>query len=102
MNVEIFVKPRAELDLFKAFSFYDEQSSGLGEEFVLCVDAKLEFINRHPKACPEMYKDFRRGLISRFPFGIYYKIEGKRIVVFAVLDLRQDPEKIQYRLTKEG
>lgn len=49
-----------------------------------------------------MYKDFHRGLVSRFPFGIYYKIEGKRIVVFAVLDLRQDPERIQLRLTKEG
>mgnify|MGYP001558731832 CR=1 FL=1 len=102
MNLEIFIKPRAELDLFEAFNFYDEQSSGLGEEFIRCVDAKLEFINRHPKTCPKMYKDFRRGLISRFPFGIYYKIERKRIVVFAVLDLRQNPERIQSRLTKEG
>jgi hypothetical protein len=49
-----------------------------------------------------MYKGFRRGLISRFPFGSYYKIEGKRIVVFAVLDLRQNPESIQSRLTKDG
>ena len=48
-----------------------------------------------------MYKDFRRGLISRFPFGIYYTIERKRIVVFAVLDLRQNPENIRSRLTKE-
>jgi plasmid stabilization system protein ParE len=102
MNLEIFIKPRAELDLLDAFIFYGEQSSGLGEEFIRCVDAKLEFINRYPKACPEMYKDFRRGLISRFPFGIYYKIEEKRIVVFAVLDLRQNPESIQFRLTKEG
>ena len=85
------------MDLFEAFNFYDEQSSGLGEEFIRCVDAKLEFIKRHPK----MYKDFRRGLISRFPFGIYYTIERKRIVVFAVLDLRQNPEKIQSRLAKE-
>ena len=90
------------MDLFKAFSFYDEQSSGLGEEVVRCVDAKLEFIARHPNDCPKMYKDFRRGLISRFPFGIYYKIDSKRIVIFAVLDLRQDPERTQSRLTKEG
>ena len=102
MNFEIFIKPRAELDLFDTFDYYGKQSFGLGGEFIRCVDAKLEFIVRHPKACPEMYKDFRRGLISRFPFGIYYKIEGKRIVVFAILDLRQDPESIQSRLAKEG
>lgn len=101
MNHEIFIKPRAELDLFEAFKFYDEQSSGLGDEFIRCVGAKLEFINRNPNACPRMYKDFHRGLVSRFPYGIYYKIEGKRIVVFAVLDLRQDPERIRLRLTKE-
>ena len=65
------------------------------------IDAKLEFIKRHSKICPKMYKDFRRGLISRFPFGIYYTIERKRIVVFAVLDLRQNPENIRSRLTKE-
>lgn len=92
MNFEIFIKPRSELDLFEVFKFYDEQSSGLGDEF----------ISRNPKACPKMYKDFHRGLVSRFPFGIYYKIERKRIVVFAVLDLRQNPERIQFRLTKEG
>ena len=102
MNLEIFIKPRAEWDLFEAFKFYDEQSSGLGDEFIRCIDAKLEFISRNPKACPKMYKDFHRGLVSRFPFGVYYKIEGKRIVVFAVLDLRQNPERIQFRLTKEG
>lgn len=101
MNLKISIKPRAELDLFEAFNFYDEQFSGLGEEFIRCVDAKLEFIKRHPKICPKMYKDFRRGLISRFPFGIYYTIERKRIVVFAVLDLRQNPEKIRSRLAKE-
>lgn len=66
MNLEIFIKPRAELDLFEAFKFYDEQSSGLGDEFIRCVDAKLEFIVRNPKACPKMYKDFHRGLVPRF------------------------------------
>ncbi len=102
MDLKIFIKPNAESDLLDAFNFYDEQFSGLGKELIRCVDAKLEFINRHPKACPEMYKGFRRGLISRFPFGIYYKHEGKRIVVFAFLDLRQNPENIQPRLAKEG
>ncbi|MCF6150392.1 MAG: type II toxin-antitoxin system RelE/ParE family toxin [Candidatus Kuenenia sp.] len=67
MNLEIFIKPRAELDLFKAFKFYEEQSSGLGDEFIHCVDAKLELINRNPNACPKLYKDFHRGLVQRFP-----------------------------------
>ncbi|MGR3317605.1 MAG: type II toxin-antitoxin system RelE/ParE family toxin [Candidatus Anammoxibacter sp.] len=66
MSLEIFIKPQAELDLLEAFNFYDEQSFGLGEEFIRCFDAKLEFVNRNPKACPKMYKDFHRGLISRF------------------------------------
>lgn len=58
MSHEIFIKPRAELDLFEAFQFYDEQSSGLGDEFIHCVDAKLEFINRNPKPARKCIKIF--------------------------------------------
>ncbi|MFO0792553.1 MAG: hypothetical protein U0586_00655 [Candidatus Brocadiaceae bacterium] len=59
INLEILIKPQAELDLFETFKFYNEQSSGLGGEFIRCVDAKLEFINRNPHGCLKLYKDFR-------------------------------------------
>ena len=40
---------------------------------------------------------YRRLLIPRYPFGIFYVVESNSIVVHAVLDLRQDPKKIRER-----
>jgi hypothetical protein len=40
----------------------------------------------------------RRFLVPNFPFGIFYSVEGHRILISAVLDLRQDPERIRERL----
>jgi hypothetical protein len=34
---------------------------------------------------------FHRALAKRFPFGIYYRVEGAIVRVYAVLDLRRDP-----------
>ena len=42
--------------------------------------------------------EFRRLLVRRFDHGIFYRIHGTRIVVTAVLDLRQDPTTIRRRL----
>ena len=102
MSLDLLIKPRAELDLLEAYNFYDELSPGLGAELVRSVDDRMGFIGANPKACPMRYRDFRRALVPKFPYGIYYRIEEKRIVVFCILDLRQDPESIQLRLEKEG
>ncbi|MDR4507516.1 MAG: hypothetical protein MRJ65_04650 [Candidatus Brocadiaceae bacterium] len=62
MNLEIFIKPRAESDLLEAFKFYDEQSSGLGDEFIRCVDAKLECIGRNPNTLSLNIRKLHMGI----------------------------------------
>ncbi|KXK30444.1 MAG: hypothetical protein UZ01_01368 [Candidatus Brocadia sinica] len=80
MNLEIFIKPRSESDLLEAFKFYDEQSSGLGDEFIRCVDAKLEFISRNPNTCPKLYKDFHRGsmLCWQLSWPVLWRLSWQR------------------------
>lgn len=41
---------------------------------------------------------FRRLLVRGFSCGLFYTVTGDRIFVTAVLDLRQDPERIRERL----
>lgn len=41
---------------------------------------------------------YYRMLAKRFPYAIYYQIEQETAVVWRVLNLRRDPEKIKQTL----
>ena len=45
--------------------------------------------------------DSYRLLSRRFPYAVYYSVEGKTICVEAVLDCRRDPAWIRQRLKKD-
>jgi len=36
---------------------------------------------------------FHRLLAKRFPYAVYYQVDGETCIVFRVLDCRQEPEK---------
>ena len=40
---------------------------------------------------PAILRKVRKVKIGRTPYGLFYTIEGKRLMVIAVQDLRQDP-----------
>jgi plasmid stabilization system protein ParE len=42
--------------------------------------------------------DYRRALVRRFPYVIFYVVEAERIVVYAVFHCSQDPAKWKARL----
>jgi hypothetical protein len=43
-------------------------------------------------------REIRKLLLPHFDHGIFYTIEGSRIMVAAVLDLRRDPAFIRSRI----
>jgi hypothetical protein len=42
---------------------------------------------------------YHRLLSKRFPFAVYYKMDGDVVVVWRVLDCREKPEKTRQALT---
>lgn len=71
MNYKISIQSEAEYDLEEAYKWYEENSCGLGSEFIRVVDASLSAIQRNPFAYPVVHKKIRRKLMRRFPFGIF-------------------------------
>ena len=45
--------------------------------------------------------EFRRALIRRFPFEIFYEPDDHNIVVYAVFHCSQDPDKWKKRLSTD-
>ena len=66
---------------------------GLAYEFLYCLELALGNIQDFPEMHAEYHNEFRRCMIRRFPYSIFYTNENE-IVVHAVFDNRQDPKKI--------
>lgn len=89
---QIIIRPEAESDIKDAYEWYEAQRKGLGENFLLCIEEALSRISRNPAAYAVVYKEVRRVLIHRFPFGVFF-IEGKEsISALAVLHARRNPK----------
>ena len=46
MKREVIVRPEARRELADAYHWYEDKRPGLGEEFLLVVDAAIEQIDR--------------------------------------------------------
>jgi len=91
--VEVVILSGADADLDDIYVRIDRR--GEGEKFLLAVDRKLELLHGFPRLAPRaLLEKVRKVKIGRTPFGLFYTIEGRRLMVVAVQDLRQDPEAI--------
>jgi len=80
---EIIVRREAQLEVQKAFQYYQDKSEGLGFEFMRSLDAALQSVKRNPLAYQKIYKEARRILLRKFPYALFYIAEENRIVVIA-------------------
>ena len=89
--------PLAEEELYQALLWYEEQRKGLGLRFATAVEAALESVKRTPMLFPKVYQSIRRARVKRFPYGIFFELDGRQIIVSAVYHARRDPRKICLR-----
>jgi hypothetical protein len=71
---------------------------GGGEEFIFDVDWILDQLRQFLGSGKVYRERYRRLLIPKYPFGVFYVVETGRIVIHAIMDLRQDPKSIERRL----
>ena len=90
-------RPAAAADVDEAYRWYEAQRVGLGEEFLAAVSAALEFVQENPEQYPVVYREARRALLRRFPYGLYYRIVEGQVVVVPCFHARRDPRRWQSR-----
>lgn len=97
MKLDVIVQPKAVDDILEAAKWYDNNLKGLGESFINSIDSAIHSIQQNPEAYPKVYKELRRILIKKFPFGIFYLIENSQIIVIAVLHASRNSKTWQMR-----
>lgn len=98
---QLVVTDGAELDIADARRWYQEQA-GLGSAFVGCVGEQLEFIELQPFVTPVVAHGIRRSVVARFPYNIYYAINGQFISILAVWHGSRDQERLLSQLAGIG
>ncbi len=98
MAAELVVAPEAEGDILEAYGWYEKQHIARGEEFLRCVDACIQAICRSPLAHAVIHKSYRRGVVRRFPYVVFYEYADEKVTVYCVFHSSRDPEKWRQRL----
>lgn len=85
MSWQVTLRAAAEVDLRSAKGWYDQHRPGLGDEFLLSVANALRRLEQAPEEFPIYYRGFRRALTPVFPYKIFFRLEGRNIIVFRIL-----------------
>ena len=96
--IELIFLLQADLDIQTAYNRFEEIQDGRGEVFMRQLDTALTLLRTHPEIAPVYAGPYRRMLLRDFPHGIFYQAQPGRIVVVAIMDLRQDPKSIRRKL----
>jgi len=98
--VKLIILDLAEADLLNGFSFYEEQHPGIGSYFLESLYSDIESLRLY-SGIHLQERGYYRQLSKRFPFAIYYRIEGNTTSVWRVLDCRRNPRWITRQLKQK-
>lgn len=98
MSLELLIRPEASEDLSEAFAYYESCMAGLGDQFLDSVKAILDVVVKQPELYPKVMGGLHRALIHRFPFGVFYLVNQKQLVVIACLHVRRSPGALKSRV----
>ena len=88
MRIEILSE--ATEDLLDGYHFYKRQAPNLGNYFLDSLYSDIDSLLLYAGIHAIVYGR-HRSLSKRFPYAIYYSVEGDTVRVHAVLDCRRNP-----------
>ena len=96
------VLPEAEAELLSAALWYEDQRTGLGEEFYDQILATIESIGKFPERFPiyeaaENSRQLRRALVKQFPYVVIYESRGDFVLIVAVAHSSRRPDYWRHR-----
>lgn len=99
--MKIRILRSAMIDMAEARHFYDRQGEGLGDYFFDTLFSDIDSLALYGGIHLKI-ENFHRLLSRKFPYAIYYKVVDEVVIVFRILDCRQNPPRITDALKKSG
>lgn len=98
MAHSLILAPEAETDVQEAYGWYEERRRGLGDDSLSCLEACLTGIVRQPELHAVVFAQYRRAMVRRFPYPVFFEATDDAVTIFGVLHTARDPDKWRKRL----
>ena len=95
MKYKVVLRNEVKEDILHNSVKYASIDEKIAESFLERLDTTIDSIEQEALGGEIIYKNIRRMLVKRFPYGLFYIVEKEKVIVMACLDLRQDPLKIK-------
>jgi plasmid stabilization system protein ParE len=86
----VVLRSRAERDIEEAYRWYELQQTGLGNQFLDEIGIALRILKEDADRFPLYVRGFRRKILTRFPYNLFFVIERIEVTVARVLHAKQD------------
>ena len=98
MTYDLRFLPEVEEDVINGYLWYEDKSRGLGEDFLRMFYASSNELMGNPLLYQKVHYDFRRRLLRRFPYAIYFTVENELVIVFGLFHCARNPQLVLTKL----
>jgi len=101
MSFQVLLRPEAEADIGDAATWYKEQKSRLGREFVEAIVHEVDAPSANPLLTSRRHRrrNIRWVFPDRFPYRIIYEVANDTVLIISVLHAARHDRNWRKRLT---
>jgi plasmid stabilization system protein ParE len=85
MSLAVVARPEVVGDIQEAYSWYETERVGLGEELLSELRQVLDRMAEHPTMYEEIKSGIRRAVLNRFPYLVIYRVMADTIEIISVI-----------------
>ncbi len=96
---KIIIEDLAQLDLHDVYQWYEEEKTGLGEEFLDSFEVSISRIERNPLHASSYDATSRSAILTRFPYEVIYLVNDleSEINIIAISYQHRKPDWFKKR-----
>ena len=89
----LHIHDAARQEFLDAVDFYAEESTQTPERFIAEVENALDKISLFPQRYPLYRGKYRRKVLKKHPYAIFYSINGNEITVTGIYHTSRKPDR---------
>ena len=91
MSAVLVFKQLAEAEIAEAFAWYAQPEIDKGRDFIADLERVERFIRMNPSLYPLVEGDIHRANLRRFPYSLFYVVDGETVSVLSCFHQHRDP-----------